>query len=148
MMDHEQQIASQDTANIREMLSGSGYSERAISYFLNKPNMGSLPNADQVTELTGKCGDTMKAFLKLRGDRIEDARFQVLGCPGAIAAAMAAVDLVKGKTLQESLEVSDRDIFFRLEKIPDQKLHCIRLAIKTLHKAILDCGGQGPDAPV
>jgi len=137
-MNQESEVVTLDTKNVREMLSGSGYSDRAITYYIDKPNMGSLPDADQVTELTGECGDTMKVYLKMDGDRIKDAKFQVLGCPGAIAAAMAAVDLVKGKTLQESVSVNDRDIFSELQKIPDQKLHCIRLAVKTLHKAIAD----------
>jgi len=141
-MSQESELVTLDTTNVREMLSGSGYSDRAITYYIDKPNMGYLPDADQVTELTGECGDTMKVYLKLDGDRIKDAKFQVLGCPGAIAAAMAAVDLVKGKTLQESVSVNDRDIFSELQKIPDQKLHCIRLAVKTLQKAIADVRGH------
>jgi len=138
-MNRENELVQLDTGNVREMLSGSGYSERAIAYYVNKPNMGYLPDADQVTELTGECGDTMKVYLKLEGDRIKDAKFQVLGCPGAVAAAMATVDLVRGKTLQESLSLNDRDVFCELQEIPHQKLHCIRLAVKTLQKAIADC---------
>jgi nitrogen fixation NifU-like protein len=138
-MSQENELVQLGAAHVREMLSGSGYSERAIAYYLNKPNMGYLSDADQVTELTGECGDTMKVYLKLEGDRIKDAKFQVLGCPGAVAAAMAAVDLVKGKTLQESASVSDRDVFRELQEIPDQKLHCIRLAVKTLRKAVAGC---------
>lgn len=137
-MTQENELVTLDTANVREMLSGSGYSDRAIRYYLDKPNMGCLSDADQVSELTGECGDTMKVYLKLEGDQIKDAKFQVLGCPGAVAAAMATVDLVKGKTLKESLSVNDRDVFCELKKIPDQKLHCIRLAVKTLQKAIAD----------
>jgi nitrogen fixation NifU-like protein len=137
-MSQENELVQLDTRNVREMLSGSGYSERAIAYYLNKPNMGCLSDADQVTELTGECGDTMKVYLKLEGDRIKDAKYQVLGCPGAVAAAMAVVDLVKGRTLQESASVNDHDIFCRLKGIPDQKVHCIRLAVKTLQKAIAD----------
>jgi nitrogen fixation protein NifU and related proteins len=66
--------------------------------------------------------------------RIADAKYQVLGCPGAVSAAMALVDLVKGKTLDEALQVKDRDVLRRLVQIPDQKQHCIRLAVKTLKK--------------
>ena len=125
-----------DPETIREMLSGSGYSEKAISYFLDKKNMGSLPDADQVTELTGHCGDTMKIYLKLRDEKIEDAKIQVLGCPGAIASAMVAMDMIKGKTLDEALKLKDGDIFQELEELPDQKQHCIRLTNKTIEKAI------------
>jgi len=78
-MSRENNLVQLDTGNVREMLSGSGYSERAIAYYLNKPNMGFLSDADQVTELTGECGDTMKVYLKLEGDRIKD-RFLVRIC--------------------------------------------------------------------
>ena len=126
----------------REILSSSGYADKAIDYYLNQSNMGGIPNADQVTELTGPCGDTMKLFLKLKEDRIEDAKIQVLGCPAAIASAMAAMDLIKGKTLKEAKVVKDRDIFRMLEDLPDQKQHCIRLTVKTLQKAIDDFEGR------
>ena len=98
--------------------------------------MGSLPDADQVSELTGHCGDTMKIYLKLKDDKIEDARIQVLGCPGAIASAMAAMDMIRGKSLDEAMKLKDGDIFRELEDLPDQKQHCIRLTNKTIQKAI------------
>jgi nitrogen fixation NifU-like protein len=118
------------------MLLRSGYSDKAIAYFMKKPNMGCLPDANHVSEMTGTCGDTMKVYLKMDADRIQDAKFEVLGCPGAVAAAMAAVDLVRGKTVQESLALKDADIYQKLEKIPEQKIHCIRLAVKSLQKAV------------
>ena len=130
-------ITESDSEGIRELLSGSGYSDRAITYFLNKKNMGSLPDADQVTELTGPCGDTMKIYLKLDdGNKIKDAKIQVMGCPGAVASAMATMDLIRGKTIEDAMAIKDRDIFRILEEIPDQKQHCIRLTVKTLQKAI------------
>jgi len=125
-----------DSNDIRGLLSGSGYSEKAINYFLEKKNMGSLSDADQVSELTGTCGDTMKIYLKVDEGRIKDAKIQVLGCPGAVASAMAAIDIIKGKTLDEAQGLKDRDIFRMLEDIPDQKTHCIRLTNKTIQKAI------------
>ena len=131
-----EKITRGDSEGIREMLSGSGYSDKAITYFLNKSNMGSLPDANQVTEMTGPCGDTMKIYLKLEEGRIKDAKIQVLGCPGAIASAMAAMDLIKGKAIEDAMMIKDRDVFRMLEEIPDQKQHCIRLTVKTLQKAI------------
>jgi nitrogen fixation NifU-like protein len=89
-----------------------------------------------VTELTGVCGDTMKIYLKFEDSRIKDAKIQVLGCPGAVSSAMAAMDLIKGMSVEEAMAVQDRDIFRMLEEIPDQKQHCIRLTIKTLQKAL------------
>jgi nitrogen fixation NifU-like protein len=125
-----------DSNDIRKLLLSSGYSEKAINYYLEKKNMGSLPDADQVSELTGTCGDTMKVYLKVVDGRIKDAKIQVLGCPGAVASAMAAMDIIKGKTLDEVQGLKDRDIFRMLEDIPDQKTHCIRLTNKTIQKAI------------
>ena len=137
-----QDINENSLDTTREILSSSGYADKAIDYYLNKANMGGIPNADQVTELTGPCGDTMRLFLKLKENRIEDAKIQVLGCPAAIASAMAAMDLIKGKTLKEAKVVKDRDIFRMLEDLPDQKQHCIRLTVKTLQKAIDDFEGR------
>jgi len=139
----EENVAmKQDTApnnnlsSIREMLSNSGYGEKAIEYYLTKPNQGPLKDADQISELTGPCGDTMKSYLKVDQGKIQDVKFDVLGCPGAISAAMALADLVRGKDLNRALQVKDGDVFKALVEIPDQKQHCIRLAVKTLEKAI------------
>ena len=131
----------EDKGSVREMLSGSGYSQKAIDYYLEQSNMGSLSDADQVSELTGPCGDTMKVYLKLEEGKIQDAKIQVLGCPGAVASAMVAMDLAKGKTVEEALEIKDRDIVRILEELPEQKVHCVRLAVKALEKALNDYAG-------
>ncbi|MEW6187101.1 MAG: iron-sulfur cluster assembly scaffold protein [Thermodesulfobacteriota bacterium] len=139
----EQENTNQNNlSSIREMLAGSGYGKKAIDYYLTKPNQGPLKNADQVTEMTGPCGDTMKTYLKIDQGKIQDVKFDVLGCPGAISAAMALADLVRGKDLDSALQVKDGDVFRELVEIPDQKQHCIRLAVKTLEKAIKDYRGQ------
>jgi nitrogen fixation NifU-like protein len=137
-MDSEHNANQNSVKHIQEMLLDSGYSEKAVSYYLEKPNMGSLAEADQVSEMTGPCGDTMKVYLKLHDGRIEDAKFQVLGCPGAVASAMALADLIRGQRLEDALHVKDRDLFRCLVGIPDEKQDCIRLAVKTLEKAIHD----------
>ena len=147
-MSSEHDLTMDDTISIRDMLLNSGYSEKAIDYFINKPKMGSLPDADQVSELTGPCGDTMKIYLKMDNGTIEDARIQVLGCPGAVASAMVAMELITGKTIEEARNVKDGDVFRVLEALPDQKQHCIRLAIKTLQKALDEYGEtKGHSAP-
>ncbi|MCU0588561.1 MAG: iron-sulfur cluster assembly scaffold protein [Syntrophobacteraceae bacterium] len=125
-----------DAENVRAMLADSGYSEKAIRYFLHKPYMGSLPDADQVSAMTGSCGDTMSICLKLEDGVIQDVRYEVLGCPGAIASAMAVVDLIKGKRIPDARSLNDGDVFRALESIPAQKHHCIQLAVKTLQKAL------------
>jgi nitrogen fixation NifU-like protein len=135
-MNQEQEIQVSDLSNIREMLYGSGYSDKAITYYIDKPNMGILDDANQVSELTGPCGDTMKVYLKIENGIIKDAKIQVLGCPGAVASAMAAMEMIKGKTVEEVMEIKDRDIFRMLEDIPNEKQHCIRLTNKTIQKAV------------
>ena len=123
----------------RKMLSDAGYADPAINYYLEKKYMGHIENADQVSENVGSCGDTMKIYLKIDNRKIiKDARYEITGCAGAISAAMAAVDLVKEKTLDEALKINDGDVFKVLENIPEKKHHCIQLAVKTMHKGILD----------
>lgn len=123
----------------RKMLSDAGYADPAINYYLEKKYMGHIEDADQVSENVGSCGDTMKIYLKIDARKvIKDARYEITGCAGAISAAMAAVDLVKGKTLDEALKINDGDVFKVLENIPEKKHHCIQLAVKTMHKGISD----------
>jgi len=121
---------------IYKMLSESGYSDKAIEYFKNKENIGFLENADQITDLTGPCGDSMKIYLKIQNDRIDDARIQVLGCPGAVASGCAVVNLAKGRSLEEAKQLDLDTLYRELEKLPKQKVHCARLALKTLQKAV------------
>ncbi len=121
---------------IKEMLSSAGYSDKAIQYYLEKPYMGLLPDADQVSEMTGTCGDTMAVYLKVSDGRVTDVMYQVMGCAGAVSAAMAAVDLVKGKKIEDARNLDDGDIFRVLQDIPVKKHHCIQLAVKALHKTI------------
>jgi nitrogen fixation NifU-like protein len=121
----------------RKMLSEAGYADPAINYYLEKKYMGSIENADQVSEKVGSCGDIMKVYLKVDENKIiDDVRYEITGCAGAISAAMAAVDLVKGKTLDDALKINDGDVFTVLENIPEKKHHCIQLAVKTMHQGI------------
>lgn len=127
--------------NMLSALTSTGYSETAAKYFINKPHMGSIPGADQTSEFVGSCGDTMTIYLKIEEGKILDAKYEVMGCAGAISAAMAAVDLIKGKTIEYAKKLNDGDIFNVLESIPEKKHHCIQLAVKTLHKAIDEFNG-------
>lgn len=129
-------IFKKDTGDQHQMLLDCGYSEKAVQYYLEQQYMGSLPDADQISEMLGSCGDTMKIFLKIDDNTITDIRYQVLGCPGAISASMAAVDLVIGKSIKQARNLNDGDVFKQLVDIPVKKHHCIQLAVKTLHKAI------------
>ncbi|RJR25137.1 MAG: iron-sulfur cluster assembly scaffold protein [Desulfobacteraceae bacterium] len=126
----------QPTGDVYRMLSESGYSDKAIRYFQEKENIGILQDADQITDLTGPCGDTMKISLSIEGDLIEDAKIQVLGCPGAVASGCALINIAKGKTIEEAGKIDLDALYRELEKLPDKKVHCARLAIKTLQKAL------------
>ena len=123
--------------DVYNMLSESGYADKAIEYFRNQNNLGVIEGADHCTDLTGPCGDTMKITMNVKGDRIEDARIQVMGCPGAVASGSAAVAFAKGKTLDEAESLTLDQLYAELEKMPEQKVHCARLAIKTLQKAVV-----------
>ena len=89
-----------------------------------------------MTDLTGPCGDMMKISLHIERDRIDDAKIQVLGCPGAVASGCALINLARGKTLEQAGEIDVDLLYKELERLPDQKLHCARLAINTLQKAL------------
>ena len=123
--------------DVYNMLSESGYADKAIEYFQNQNNLGIIEGADHCTDLTGPCGDTMKITMNVKGDRIEDAKIQVMGCPGAVASGSAAVALAKGRTLEEAESLTLDELYGELEKMPDQKVHCARLALKTLQKAVI-----------
>ena len=121
----------------RKMLSEAGYAEPAINYFLEKKYMGHLQDATQISKKIGSCGDIMKIYLKVDAqDIIEDVRYEITGCAGAISAAMAVVDLIKGQPLDKALTINDGDVFKRLKNIPEKKHHCIQLAVKTMHQGI------------
>ncbi len=132
----------EQTADLKKMLVSAGYSEKAVDYYIRRKYMGELPDADQAAEMIGSCGDTMKVFLKVGQSEITDVRYQVLGCAGAIASAMAAATLIRGKSLDHARTINDNDIFRELGDIPAKKHHCIQLAVKTLHKAIDEYGNQ------
>ena len=131
-----QQSAQPDAQALEAMLRSAGYSQTAIDYYINKPHMGILTDADISSEMTGTCGDTMGIYIKMKNGVVDQAKYQVMGCAGAISAAMAVVDLIKGKDLNHARAIDDGTVFKVLEEIPVKKHHCIQLAVKTLHKAL------------
>ncbi|MEN8246307.1 MAG: iron-sulfur cluster assembly scaffold protein [Thermodesulfobacteriota bacterium] len=141
-MSQQTVIENSQNDGIRKMLAEAGYSKKAIGYYIEKPHMGSIPDAEVTSEMTGTCGDTMGVYVKMNNGTIQDAKYEVLGCAGAISAAMAAVDLIKGHSLEFARQLNDGDIFKVLEEIPVKKHHCIQLAVKTLHKAIDEYNGK------
>ena len=120
-----------------ELLKEAGYSEKVIEFYMNKVNVGVVRNPDTHSAYTGPCGDTMKVYLRINDDAIvEYAKFQYLGCPAAAASGSAITRIAKGKTLEEAKRITEHDILQELDGLPESKLHCPKLAITTLQKAI------------
>ena len=113
------------------------YTKKVMKHFLKPRNVGKIENADAVGKLENdRCGDLMVVYLKIKDNKIKDAKSQTLGCPAALAASDVLCDLVKGKTLEEAEKIKDEDITKKLGGLPAIKLHCSVLGAKTLKKAI------------
>ena len=125
------------------MLEKSGYSEKAIKNYEDRINVGTIENADVILDHTGPCGDTISLYLKVDADsRIRDAKFLYLGCPGLASSVSMLTRLIKGKTIEETKEISEHDIISELGGLPKSKLDCPKLAIATLQKAIAKYEGN------
>jgi nitrogen fixation NifU-like protein len=115
------------------------YSEKVMEHFMNPRNVGEIADADGVgMEGNVTCGDVMKIFIKVKDDRIEDAKFKTFGCGAAIAVSSMITEMVKGKTLDEALLISKEAVADALGGLPPNKNHCSNLGADALHKAIED----------
>jgi NifU-like protein involved in Fe-S cluster formation len=117
----------------------SGYSKKAIEFYVNKVNVGTLETPSVVTTFLGPCGDLIKLYLKIgEKDTIDDAKFYYLGCPGSAASASAMTTLLKGSTVKQAKKMTEDDIIKELGGLPKLKHDCATLSIKTLRKAIAE----------
>lgn len=115
------------------------YNAKVLDTFANPKNVGEIENADGVgTVGNAKCGDIMQVFLKIENDVIVDAKFKTFGCAAAIASSSIATEMIKGKTLEEALQVKNADVVEALEGLPPQKIHCSVLAEEAIAEAIKD----------
>lgn len=113
------------------------YNEKVIDHFTNPRNVGEIPDADAVGEAGSfKCGDTMKIFLKIKDGVIADIKFQTFGCGAAIASSSMLTEMVKGKTIEEAGQVTNRAVAEALGGLPPLKLHCSNLAADALQDAL------------
>ena len=104
------------------------YSEKVMDHFTNPRNVGEIPNADGIGEVgNAKCGDI-----------IEDVKFETFGCASAIASSSMATEMIKGKSLSEALEVTNRQVVDALDGLPPHKLHCSVLAEEAIKSAVKD----------
>ena len=122
-------------SNVRSLLEVSGYSNVAIEYYLTHLNVGTINQPDAYAVYTGPCGDTLEIFLKISGV-ITDAKFQAIGCAGSFASGSALCEIIKGKTPSECLQLDEKDVLKHLGAMPEQKVHCARLAVLTMRMAV------------
>ena len=115
----------------KKLLKQSGYSDRAIRYYLEKVHVGTLKNPDAFDAYTGPCGDTMEFFVNIESGIIRQVKFQAIGCAGSFSAGSALAEMATGKTVDEALSISETDIYEHLEVVPQPKVHCIALARRT-----------------
>ena len=115
------------------------YTETVMDHFTHPRNVGEIPDASGVGEVgNAKCGDIMKMYLKIKDDRIEDAKFETFGCGSAIASSSMATELIKGKAVDEALAVTNKQVVDALGGLPAYKLHCSVLAEESIKAAVKD----------
>ena len=115
------------------------YNEKVMDVFKNPKNVGEIENPDGIgTVGNEKCGDIMQITLRIKDDVITDAKFKTFGCGSAIATSSIATEMIKGKTLDEALKITNKQVVEELEGLPPQKLHCSVLAEEAIKKAIED----------
>ena len=123
------------------------YSERVLEHYQNPRNVGKIEDADGVGVVGNPvCGDMMMITIKVRDDRIEDVKFKTFGCGAAIATTSMVTELVKGKTLEEALQITNRDVAEALDGLSPIKMHCSLLAEEAIKAAIEDYQGKMDNA--
>ena len=116
------------------------YSEKVMDHFNNPRNVGEIENASGVgTVGNAKCGDIMRMYLDIDDNNvIRDVKFKTFGCGAAVATSSMATELVKGKTVQEALQVTNKAVCEALDGLPPVKVHCSLLAEEAIHAALWD----------
>ena len=115
------------------------YSDIVMDHFMHPRNVGEIENPDGVGQVgNAKCGDIMKMYLKIRDNVIQDVKFETFGCGSAIASSSMATEMIKGKTIDEALAVTNRQVVDALGGLPAHKLHCSVLAEEAIKAAIQD----------
>lgn len=115
------------------------YSEKVMEHFQNPKNVGEILDADGIGEVgNARCGDIMKMYLKIEDDIIADVKFKTFGCGSAIASSSMATELIKGKTIDEAMKLTNKAVADALDGLPPVKMHCSVLAEQAIKSALLD----------
>ena len=115
------------------------YSKKVMDHFMNPRNVGVIEDADGVGEVGNPvCGDIMRMYLKIKDNIIEDVKFQTFGCGAAVATSSMATELIKGKTVDDALEITNKAVAQALDGLPPIKMHCSVLAEQAIKAAIED----------
>ena len=115
------------------------YTETVMDHFTHPRNVGEIPDADGVGEVgNAKCGDIMKMDIKVEDNVITDVKFKTFGCCAAIATSSMATEMVKGKTVDEALSLTNKAVAEALDGLPPVKMHCSLLAEQAIHAAVED----------
>ena len=125
-----------------EVLNGGKkmYSDKVMDHFQNPRNVGEIENASGVgTVGNAKCGDIMRIYLDIDDNQvIQDCKFKTFGCGAAVATSSMATEMVKGKTIQEAMQVTNKAVMEALDGLPPVKVHCSLLAEEAIHAALWD----------
>lgn len=115
------------------------YSEKVMDHFSNPRNVGEIENPAGVgTVGNAKCGDIMRMYLDIQDNVVVDAKFKTFGCGAAIATSSMATELVKGKSVEEAMQVTNKAVMEALDGLPTVKIHCSLLAEEAIHAALWD----------
>ena len=115
------------------------YSEKVLDHFSNPRNVGELEDANAVGQVgNAKCGDIMKIYMKIEDDTVKDIKFKTFGCGAAVATSSMATEMVKGKSIDEALSLTNKAVMEALDGLPPAKIHCSVLAEEAIHAAIED----------
>ncbi len=115
------------------------YSEKVMDHFTHPRNVGVIENADGVGEVgNAKCGDIMKIYLKVDNNIISDVKFETFGCGSAIASSSMATEMIRGKSVDDALALSNKAVAEALDGLPAHKMHCSVLAEEAIKKAVED----------
>jgi nitrogen fixation NifU-like protein len=115
------------------------YSEKVMDHFSNPRNVGELADANGIGEVgNAKCGDIMKMYLKIKDNVIEDVKFKTFGCGAAVATSSIATEMIKGKSIDDALKLTNKAVIEALDGLPPAKIHCSVLAEQAVKSALSD----------